>query len=66
MASVYCSHSECIKSNSCQRFANKNKPDATEVKFKSICNEENGYKWHWRIRESVEAKEENSDTIDTK
>lgn len=54
MSSVYCSYSECIKSNSCQRFANKNKQDATEIKFKSICNKENSYKWHWRINQSVE------------
>lgn len=49
MSWTYCTHKECEKSNTCERFINKN---GTEINFKSICPN-NNYKWYWKTELNI-------------
>lgn len=45
-----CKNKECINKNNCKRFKDTVGED---FYFNNICNEENNYKWLWKIENSV-------------
>ena len=55
-----CRYSDCIKSNECLRFLEK---EGCEVFFKDICGESNNYKWFWKAEQKVVVKEEVKENV---
>jgi hypothetical protein len=50
---------DCVNKDTCKRYL---ETVGEIMNMPSVCNEENNYKWYWKVEQSIQTTEENIET----